>query len=96
MTTDIIGTRTAWLGAAARSAGNFVCLAAAPVFAAMAFCAGINRGGPTDMLCSSAHSASPLSGMVWMYMLMSAAHSPPWLKLIAAGATPGGRARRSA
>ena len=38
--------------------------------------------GRADMLCSAAHDASPLNGMVWMYVLMSAFHSAPWLKLI--------------
>ena len=33
------------------------------------------------MLCSAAHGA-PLDGMVPMYLLMSAFHSAPWLKLI--------------
>jgi hypothetical protein len=35
----------------------------------------------TEMLCSAAH-VSPLSGMVTMYLLMSAFHAAPWLKLI--------------
>ena len=39
-------------------------------------------GGAPDMLCSGAQAASPLSGMVPMYVLMSAFHSAPWLKLI--------------
>jgi hypothetical protein len=34
-----------------------------------------------SMLCSAAHDASPLSGMVQMYLLMSAFHLAPWLKL---------------
>ena len=34
------------------------------------------------MLCSAAEHTSPLSGMIPMYVLMSAFHSPPWLKLI--------------
>jgi hypothetical protein len=38
--------------------------------------------GDGSALCSIA-SASPLSGMVPMYLLMSAFHLPPWLKLIA-------------
>jgi hypothetical protein len=37
-------------------------------------------GGAPDMLCSA---ASPLAGMVPMYLLMTAFHSGPWLKLIA-------------
>ena len=38
--------------------------------------------GPSNMLCSTVGSASPLGGMVPMYLLMSAFHSAPWLKLI--------------
>jgi hypothetical protein len=34
------------------------------------------------MLCSAAQDASPLSGMVPMYLLMSAFHLTPWLKLV--------------
>jgi hypothetical protein len=34
------------------------------------------------MMCSAAHDASPLSGMLPMYALMSAFHLAPWLKLI--------------
>jgi hypothetical protein len=44
--------------------------------------AGVLGGGPQDMFCSAAQDAFPLNGMVWMYMLMSAFHSGPWLKLI--------------
>jgi hypothetical protein len=39
--------------------------------------------GHAEMICSAAHNASPLSGMVVMYLLMSAFHSAPWLKLVA-------------
>jgi predicted deacylase len=46
----------------------------------MALLTGVG-GGPPDMLCSAAH-ASPLSGMAAIYLLMSAFHSAPWLKLI--------------
>jgi hypothetical protein len=70
------------LAPAARGAADWVCLAAAPTFAIMAFLTGVLGGGPQDMLCASAQDASPLSGMVPMYMLMSAFHSAPWLKLI--------------
>jgi hypothetical protein len=56
-------------------------LAAAPTFAIMALLTGVG-GGPPDMLCSAAQDAAPLSGMVPMYLLMSAFHSAPWLKLI--------------
>jgi hypothetical protein len=48
----------------------------------MALLTGILGGGPQDMLCSAAQDTSPLGGMVFMYTLMSAFHSAPWLKLI--------------
>jgi hypothetical protein len=60
---------------------EFLALAAAPTFALMALLAGIQEGGMPGMLCSAAH-ASPLTGMVPMYLLMSAFHSAPWLRLI--------------
>jgi hypothetical protein len=69
--------------AAALGAADWLCLAAAPTFAIMALLTGVLGGGPPDMLCSAAHDASPLSGMAAMYLLMSAFHSAPWLKLIA-------------
>ena len=56
-------------------------LAAAPIFAIMALLTGVLGGAP-DGLCSSAHDASPLGGMVPMYLLMCAFHSAPWLKLL--------------
>jgi hypothetical protein len=68
--------------AAALGAADWLCLAAAPTFAIMALLTGLGGGSP-DMLCSAAPDASPLSGMVPMYLLMSAFHSTPWLKLIA-------------
>jgi hypothetical protein len=66
--------------ATALGAADWLCLAAAPTFAMMALLTGVLSGGSPDMLCSAAH-ASPLSGMVPMYLLMSALHSAPWLKL---------------
>jgi len=57
--------------------------AAAPTFAIMALLTAVLGGGPQDLLCSAAHGASPLSGMIPMYVLMSAFHAKPWLKLIA-------------
>jgi hypothetical protein len=44
----------------------------------MALLTGIS-GGRMDMFCSA---ASPLEGMTAMYVLMSAFHSVPWLKLM--------------
>jgi hypothetical protein len=64
-----------------RAAAGWLGLAAAPTFAVMALLTCVS-GGDADMMCSAAHSVSPLSGMVPMYVLMSAFHSAPWLKLI--------------
>jgi hypothetical protein len=80
MTMGTIGTREQWL--AAVGTADWLRFAAAPTFAIMALLTGILGGGPQDMLCSIPQHASPLSGMGWMYMLMSAFHSAPWLKLI--------------
>ena len=65
--------------AAATGAADFLYLAAAPTFAVMALLTAF--GGSPDALCSIA-GASPLGGMVPMYLLMSAFHLAPWLKLI--------------
>jgi hypothetical protein len=61
-------------------ADRWLSLAAAPIFAMMALLTGV-LGGGVDAICSVA-GASPLGGMVPMYLLMSAFHSAPWLKLI--------------
>jgi hypothetical protein len=58
---------------------QWLCLAAAPTFAMMALLTGV-FGGDSYMLCG--RDASPLGGMVPMYLLMSVFHSAPWLKLI--------------
>jgi hypothetical protein len=74
--------------AAALGAADWLCLAAAPTFAIMALLTAVPADGPPEMLCSA---ASPLSGMAPMYLLMSAFHSAPWLKLISSrrrGRTP--------
>jgi hypothetical protein len=63
-------------------AANWLSLAAAPTFAVMALLTGVGGGGAPDMLCLAAHGWSSLSGMMPMYLLMSAFHSTPWLKLL--------------
>jgi hypothetical protein len=68
--------------AAALRAADWLCLAAAPTFAIMALLTSVPGGGQPDILCSAAEHTSPLSGMIPMYLLMSAFHSPPWLKVI--------------
>jgi hypothetical protein len=75
-----VGQRREWPEA---SADRLLSLAAAPSFAIMALLTGTQDGGMPEMLCSAAHDASPLTGMVPMYVLMSAFHLAPWLKLIA-------------
>ena len=65
--------------AAATGAADWLYLAAAPTFAIMTLLTAMLGGG--SPLCSIA-SASPLTGMVPMYLLMSAFHLPPWLRLI--------------
>jgi hypothetical protein len=76
---------------AALGAAGWLSLAPAPTFAIMALLTSVG-GGPADMLCSAAPAASPLSGMVPMYLLMSGFHLAPWLKLVA---NRRGSARRS-
>jgi hypothetical protein len=71
--------------AAAIGAADFLYLAAAPTFAIMALLSSVPGSGLPDALCSA---ASPLSGMVPMYALMSAFHLAPWLKLISRRRNP--------
>jgi hypothetical protein len=71
--------------AVARRIVRWLSLAAAPTFAIMALLTAVVGSGPLDTLCSAAN-ASPVGGMVPMYLLMSAFHSAPWLKLIASRA----------
>ncbi len=68
--------------AIAHSAADWLSLAAAPTFALMALLTAA-FGGTPDMLCAALQGSSPLSGMVPMYLLMSAFHLAPWLRLIA-------------
>jgi hypothetical protein len=57
-------------------------LAATPTFAMMALLTGVLGGGGMAAMCGTT-SAAALGGMVPMYLLMSAFHSPAWLRLIA-------------
>jgi hypothetical protein len=68
---------------AALGAAGWLGLAAAPAFAIMALLTGVLSDGKMAMMCSAAQDPSSLGGMVPMYMLMSAFHSAPWLKLMA-------------
>jgi hypothetical protein len=62
---------TDWLG-----------LAAAPALALMALLTAIHGGEQTAMICSAAGLPS-FGGMAPMYLLMSAIHASPWLRLVA-------------
>lgn len=66
-------------------AADGLALAASPTFAIMALLTGVLGSDPAAMVCSAAQ-LSPLSGMFTMYLLMSAFHAAPWLKLIRASA----------
>jgi hypothetical protein len=68
-------------GSAARLAADWLCLAATPTFAVMALITALSSGEP-EILCGAMHHASPFSGMIPMYLLMSVFHLAPWLKLI--------------
>ena len=68
-------------GAAALGLTEWLGLAAAPTFAIMALLTILLGANSMESLCSAGHGF-PLSGMVSMYLLMSAFHSAPWLKLI--------------
>ena len=68
-------------GNAAPDVARWLGLAAAPTFAIMALWTGFFSGQP-DMLCTAMQGSSPMSGMTVMYLLMSAFHTAPWLRLI--------------
>ena len=76
------GGRAGSRHAAASGTAGWLGLAAAPTFVVMALLTGVQIGGQPDVFCSAMHNASPLDGMVPMYLLMAAFHSDPWLKLI--------------
>ena len=62
-------------------AADWLSLAAAPTFAIMALLTGVLDRHAPDMLCLTVHGASPLGGMVPMYLAMSVFHLTPWLKV---------------
>ena len=62
----------------ASCAGDWLRLAATPVFAGMALLTG--AGPQMPLICSA--TAPLLAGMAPMYLLMSLFHATPWLTLI--------------
>ena len=65
---------------AAPGIARFLCLAASPTFALMAWIAA--HDAPPMALCSPGSTLLPVSGMSAMYLLMSLFHLSPWLKLV--------------
>ena len=82
MTPHTIGAGDRRLETSRRSMADILCLAAAPTFAVMALLSCLPAGNPHEMICSVMRHAAPLNGMAWMYLLMSAFHTVPWLRLI--------------
>lgn len=66
--------------AAPRAAG-YLSLAASPTFAIMALATALTDRGPAGAFCGSGPGGWPLDEMVVMYLLMSAFHLSPWLRL---------------
>jgi hypothetical protein len=67
---------------AGRRAVDWLSFGAAPTFAFMAALTAVLGGGVHEISCSAGSPTSALSGMVAMYVLMSAFHFAPWLTLI--------------
>jgi hypothetical protein len=82
-TSDIVGSQVAQPRYLHKfRVDRWLSLAAAPTFAGMALLTGLV--GAPDALCSMAGASAigGIGGMVPMYLLMSAFHLAPWLKLI--------------
>lgn len=64
---------------------DWLSLAAAPTFAAMALFTGMHGATMADTVCAT---TPMLGGMAPMYWLMSAFHAGAWLRLINPGSDP--------
>ncbi len=62
-------------------AADWLCLAAAPTFAVMALLTAGPGGDAYRLVCAEQAGAPGLSGMSLMYLLMSAFHAAPWIRL---------------
>ena len=82
MSATTIGSHQARLVTAMLGAAEWLSLAAAPTFAIMAIVS-VCLGGSPPMLCATGADAFSLRGMAVMYVLMSAFHATPWLRLMA-------------
>jgi hypothetical protein len=68
--------------AACLGVADWLSLAAAPTFAGMAVATTVLGGDGSGLMCLAAPHTLPLTGMQPMYVLMSAFHAAPWLRLI--------------
>jgi hypothetical protein len=75
-TTNIAGAHHGTGKRAGFDVADWVAFSATPIFAIMAVLTAVVGSGSMDM------HASPLTGMVTMYSLMSVVHSAHWLKLL--------------
>jgi hypothetical protein len=82
MTNSISGEVAPCQQRSGASPGHWLSMAAAPTFATMALLTSIHGESMPDMLCSAAQGTSLLTGMAAMYVLMSAFHLAPWLRLL--------------
>ena len=78
---------------AASRAAELLALAASPTFAIMALLTGIVHSGRVEMVGMAAH-VTPISGMVTMYLLMSAFHAGAWLNLVLSRLRPAASSQR--
>jgi hypothetical protein len=73
----------------ASEAAEWLGLAAAPTFAAMALATAVASDGTMAALCGP--GGWPLDGMAMMYLLMSAFHVSPWLRRMGGRGDEAGR-----
>lgn len=65
----------------AHKVAGLLALAASPTFAVMALASALIDRGPAGAFCGTAPAGWPLDEMAMMYLLMSAFHLSPWLRL---------------
>jgi hypothetical protein len=90
------GSRARRGRAIARGVADRLHLAAAPAFALMALLTAVQEAGADRMRCMGMSGASVLDSMSLMYLLMSAVHAAPWIRLAARRACSGRRRPASA
>jgi hypothetical protein len=62
-------------------AADWLAMAAAPTFAAMAVVTAWAGEGPMAGLCSAV-GGGPIGGMTLMYLLMGVFHAGPWMRVL--------------